>query len=165
MKINLGFSILILLFGCQQQMASEGKIRPFGPAPFFKNQSSAQMPVLGTISRGSLNYSESTRTGQGLKDNPFPITPPFLQRGKERYEINCVPCHDSRGNGNGIIVQRGFLAPPSYHSDRLRATSDAEIYHAITYGYNAMYSYADRVDVPDRWAIVAYIRELQKRGP
>jgi mono/diheme cytochrome c family protein len=92
---------------------------------------------------------------------PVPITQTLLARGRERYNIYCSPCHDFTGNGNGMIVQRGFLAPPSYHSDRLRNAPDGHFFNVITNGYGAMYSYGDRVAVPDRWAIIAYIRALQ----
>jgi mono/diheme cytochrome c family protein len=92
---------------------------------------------------------------------PPPVTPALLARGRQRYDIYCEPCHDPLGDGDGIIVQRGFPHPPSYHTDRLRSAPNQHFYDVITHGYGAMYSYASRVAPTDRWAIVAYIRALQ----
>lgn len=96
-----------------------------------------------------------------LVPNPLPITLATLERGRERFDIFCSPCHSRAGDGDGMVVRRGFPNPPSYHTDRLRKAPDAHFYGVITNGYGAMYSYADRVDARDRWAIVAYIRALQ----
>ena len=93
--------------------------------------------------------------------NPRPITLALLQRGRQRYDIYCAACHGLDGDGDGMVVQRGFPAPPSYHTERLRHAPDSHIYDVITHGYGVMYPYADRVDPDDRWAIVAYVRALQ----
>lgn len=93
--------------------------------------------------------------------NPLPINRETLERGRERFDIYCSPCHSVAGDGDGMIVRRGFPSPPSYHTDRLREAPDAHFYSVITNGYGMMYSYADRVAPNDRWAIVAYIRALQ----
>lgn len=93
--------------------------------------------------------------------NPLPITLPLLARGRERYDIYCAPCHSMAGDGDGLVVQRGFPAPPSYHNERLRRAADSHFYQVISEGYGAMYPYADRIAPEDRWAIVAYIRALQ----
>ncbi|MGH8799330.1 MAG: c-type cytochrome [Casimicrobiaceae bacterium] len=93
--------------------------------------------------------------------NPLPITMATLRRGRERFDIYCSPCHSRAGDGDGMVVRRGFPSPPSYHSDRLRNAPDAHYFGVITNGYGAMYSYADRIAPEDRWAIVAYIRALQ----
>jgi mono/diheme cytochrome c family protein len=90
-----------------------------------------------------------------------PVTLALLQRGQERYRIYCTPCHSELGDGRGMVVQRGFPAPPSYHIDRLRAAPVQHFYDVMTNGYGAMYSFADRVVPEDRWAIAAYIRVLQ----
>jgi len=90
-----------------------------------------------------------------------PLTLALLERGQERFHIYCTPCHSELGDGHGMVVQRGFPAPPSYHSDRLRAVATQHFYDVITHGYGAMYSFADRIEPPDRWAIAAYIRALQ----
>lgn len=93
--------------------------------------------------------------------NPLPIDRRTLERGRERFDIYCAPCHSIAGDGDGMIARRGFPHPPSYHTDRLRNAPDAHFYSVITNGYGMMYSYADRVAPSDRWAIVAYIRALQ----
>ena len=96
-----------------------------------------------------------------LAVNPLPITRQTLARGRERFDIYCSPCHSMAGDGDGMVVRRGFPSPPSYHTDRLRNAPDAHFYSVITNGYGMMYSYADRVRPDDRWAIIAYIRALQ----
>ena len=93
--------------------------------------------------------------------DPPEVTPTLLRRGQERYEIFCTPCHGLAGRGDGMIVARGFPAPPSYHTARLRAAPARHFFDVITNGYGVMYSYAARVPPEDRWAIVAYIRALQ----
>lgn len=92
---------------------------------------------------------------------PPPVTLALLERGQQRFRIYCTPCHSELGDGHGMIVQRGFPPPPSYHIDRLRAAPVEHFYDVITHGYGAMYSYANRVQPDDRWAIAAYIRALQ----
>lgn len=91
-----------------------------------------------------------------------PVTLALLERGQERFRIYCTPCHSKLGDGNGMVVQRGFPPPPSYHIDRLRQAPVRHLYDVITNGYGAMYSFAERVQPADRWAIVAYIRALQR---
>jgi mono/diheme cytochrome c family protein len=108
------------------------------------------------------------KTPAGMVDyQSKPVTPPpvtlaLLERGQERFRIYCTPCHSELGDGNGMIVQRGFPAPPSYHIDRLRQAPVQHFYDVITNGYGAMYSFAYRVAPVDRWAIAAYIRALQR---
>jgi mono/diheme cytochrome c family protein len=92
---------------------------------------------------------------------PPPVTLALLERGQQRFDIYCAPCHSRVGDGNGMIVQRGFPHPPSYYSERLRQAPIQHFYDVITHGYGAMYPYADRVAPADRWAIIAYIRALQ----
>jgi mono/diheme cytochrome c family protein len=93
---------------------------------------------------------------------PYPVTLALLERGQQRYEIHCVPCHSPVGDGDGMIARRGFPHPPSYHIDRLRRAPDRHFYDVISNGYGVMYAYGDRVSPQDRWAIVAYIRALQR---
>jgi mono/diheme cytochrome c family protein len=92
---------------------------------------------------------------------PPPVTEALLRRGQQRFDIYCAPCHGRTGDGGGIVVARGFPAPPSYFTERLRDAAIGHFYDVITHGHGAMFSYADRVSPADRWAIVAYIRALQ----
>lgn len=102
------------------------------------------------------------RVGYGEKPNTPPaVTLALIERGQDRFRQFCTPCHSELGDGNGMVVQRGFSAPPSYHIDRLRQAPTQHFYDVITNGYGAMYSFAQRVPPPDRWAIAAYIRALQ----
>jgi mono/diheme cytochrome c family protein len=94
--------------------------------------------------------------------NPLSPTAATLARGRERFEIFCAPCHGPLGDGDGLVARRGFPHPPSYHTERLRRAADAHFYAVISHGYGAMYPYADRIPVSDRWAIVHYIRALQR---
>ena len=127
----------------------------------------ASRPVVPhTVARGQLDADEALYTGKIgtnlVETFPFPITREVLERGRERFDIYCSPCHGRTGEGNGMIVQRGFPAPPSYHIDRLRQAPVGHFFDVITHGYGMMYPYAARVEVGDRWAIAAYIRALQK---
>jgi mono/diheme cytochrome c family protein len=133
--------LFIFLCSCVQKMGTDGHLRP-------QQGNSSLMAV-------SLNIPEDT-IPQSTAEQKRPI-----EQGREQYQIFCMPCHGQSGYGNGMIVQRGFLAPPSYHIDRLRKAADMHFFDVITHGYGAMYSYADRVSESDRWAIVAYIRALQ----
>ena len=162
------FSILVSLIclaGCQQEMANQPRYKPLAASPFFEDGRSARDLVSGTVARGQLHLEEPLYTGRAqgaeVTDLPVPLTHELLARGRERYNIYCTPCHDYAGNGRGMIVQRGFQQPPSYHIDRLRQAPVGHFFEVITNGYGAMYSYASRVPVNDRWRIAAYIRALQ----
>ncbi len=99
--------------------------------------------------------------GKPAETFPFPIDLKTLQRGQQRYNIYCTPCHDRVGNGDGMVVRRGFRRPPSYHIERLRQAPPGYLYDVITNGFGAMQDYAAQIPVRDRWAIVAYVRALQ----
>ncbi len=146
-------------------MHVQPKYKPLEPSSFFDDGRSARPVVPGTVARGHLRIDEHLYAGKVngvLVDTfPFPITRPVLERGRQRYNIFCSPCHDEAGTGRGMIVQRGFQQPPSYHIDRLRQAPVGHFFDVITNGFGAMYSYAARVSPEDRWAIVAYIRALQ----
>jgi mono/diheme cytochrome c family protein len=105
--------------------------------------------------------ADTVEYGSGAVPVP-PLTLALLKRGQERYRIYCAPCHSELGDGDGMIVQRGFPPPPSFHTERLRKASLQHFYDVITRGYGVMYPFADRVQPQDRWAIVAYIRALQR---
>jgi mono/diheme cytochrome c family protein len=109
----------------------------------------------GQVPAGIVGYGSKPVT-------PPPVTLALLQRGQERYRIYCTPCHSELGDGRGMVVQRGFPAPPSYHIQRLREAPVSHFYDVITNGYGAMYSFAYRIQPEDRWAIAAYIRALQR---
>jgi mono/diheme cytochrome c family protein len=139
----------LALAGCDN-MANQPKLNPY-ELPAGSKVDWPVKPVPNTIARDEpLNPPA-----------PPPVTMALLERGQQRFNINCSPCHSRVGDGNGIIVQRGFPQPPSYFSDALRNAPNQLFYDVITHGYGAMYSYADRVEPSDRWAIVAYIRALQ----
>lgn len=140
--------------------------KPLERSDFFLDNQMASRPVVSnTVARGQLEEDQALYTGlQGtnlVADFPFPITREVLERGRERYEIYCAVCHGRTGEGNGMIVQRGFPQPPSYHIARLREAPVGHFFDVITHGYGVMYSYASRVEPRDRWAIAAYIRALQ----
>lgn len=158
-------AVAMLLSGCRLDMHLQPKYLPYEPTDFFHDGRSERQPVEGTVARGQLRTDELFYTGKinGVEADqfPFPITRADLDRGRERYNIYCTPCHDYTGTGNGMIVQRGFPEPPSYHTDRLRAAPVGHFYGVITDGFGAMYSYAARIEPADRWRIAAYIRVLQ----
>jgi mono/diheme cytochrome c family protein len=140
--------------GCRQDMEDQPRYDPLAASNQFADGMSARTPVTGTVTR-------DTDLSPAPQRIPYPITMELLQRGQQRFDIFCSPCHGRTGDGNGMIVLRGFPAPPTYHQEPLRKASDRHFYDVITNGYGAMYSYAARVPPQDRWAIVAYIRALQ----
>jgi mono/diheme cytochrome c family protein len=154
------------LAGCRQDMHDQPKYIPLRPSTFFADGRSERPLVEGTVARGHLNEDAALYHGKGadgkpVADFPFPVTKEVIQRGQQRYNIYCTPCHDGVGNGDGMIVRRGYRKPPSYHIDRLRQVPNGYIYDVITNGFGAMPDYSAQVNVNDRWAIVAYIRALQ----
>jgi hypothetical protein len=156
---------MLSLFGCRLDMHVQPKYKPLDPSTFFDDGRSARPEVPGTVAHGHLRTDELLFTGKVNGEPsevfPFPITREVLERGRERYNIFCSPCHDYTGSGRGMVVQRGFPPPPSYHLERLVKAPVGHFFEVITNGYGAMYSYASRVTPEDRWAIVAYIRALQ----
>ena len=158
---------ILVLTGCRQDMQDQPKSIPLRPSSFFNDGRSERPLVEGTVARGHLNADTAFYTGK--VDNkpidafPFPVTRAVLNRGQERYNIYCSPCHDRLGNGHGMIAQRGFNHPPpqSYHIDRLRQAPVGYFFDVITNGVGAMPDYAAQIDPADRWAIVAYVRVLQ----
>jgi hypothetical protein len=158
-------AVAMLLSGCRLDMHIQPKYLPYEPSKFFADGRSERQPVPGTVARGHLRLDELLYTGKenGVVSNrfPFPITRADLDRGRERFNIYCTPCHDYTGGGNGMIVQRGFPHPPSYHILRLRQAPVGHFFEVMTNGFGAMYSYAARIQPEDRWRIAAYIRVLQ----
>ncbi|MAW87311.1 MAG: quinol:cytochrome C oxidoreductase [Phyllobacteriaceae bacterium] len=144
----------LLVSGCEQDMADAPRHDPLEASGLFPDGASARTPVTGTVARDADLSPVPDRI-------PFAITPDLLRRGQERFDVFCAPCHGSTGEGDGMIVQRGFPAPPSFHQPALRSAPDRHFHNVITDGYGVMYPYASRVPPDDRWAIVAYIRALQ----
>src|SRR5262245_49798248 len=198
----LALALWPCVVGCQQQMAKQPRYRPLEESSFFPDGQSARPPVPGTVARGSQKATGIRQTdaddaarvslivGQ-LPGNPlaaigaaggwtfytdvfpFAVTEKVLKRGQERFNIYCAVCHDRAGHGRGMIVQRGFTAPPSFHTDLSRGfklrgielkLTDAPVgyyFEVISRGFGAMPDYAVQVAPDDRWAIIAYIRALQ----
>ncbi|HVC93203.1 MAG TPA: cytochrome c, partial [Pirellulales bacterium] len=180
----------LLCLGCDRlDMYDEPRYEPLEASDFFDDGQSARPRVEGTIARGQLRDDEPFHTGKsGRKlvskipaaayravhdrdprrfDLPFDETDArdlrraLLERGRQRFDIHCSVCHGRTGVGDGMVVQRGFRKPPSYHIDRLRAAPAGHFFDVVTHGFGAMPSFASRIDVEDRWAIVAYVRALQ----
>jgi mono/diheme cytochrome c family protein len=151
--------------GCRQDMHNQPKYIPLRGSTFFSDQQSARPIVAGTVARGQLREDTLLYTGKvnGADATvfPFPIDESRLRRGQERFNIYCSPCHARTGEGDGMIVRRGYRHPPSYHDDRLRSAPVGHFFDVITNGFGAMPDYAAQVAVEDRWAIAAYIRALQ----
>ncbi len=161
----LALFCLFFVEGCRLDMHVEPRYDPLSASTLFPDGRSERPMVPGTVARGHLRTDELLYTGRinGQLANvfPFPITKADLERGRQRYDIYCTPCHDYAGTGDGMIVRRGFPAPPSYHIARLVNAPVGHFFDVMTNGYGTMYSYADRVSVKDRWRIAAYIRALQ----
>ncbi len=169
-RLTALLSFLILSVGCStnmtlQAMGHSAYYRPLAPSTFFANGQSARPDIPDTVARGHIQDDTLLYTGkvngQAATVFPFPVTQEVLVRGQQRFNIYCAPCHAATGDGNGMVVQRGFPAPPSLHSDRLRTAPVGHFFDVMTNGLGPMPSYADQVPVRDRWAIIAYIRALQ----
>jgi len=158
-------AVAMLLSGCRLDMHLQPKYLPYAKTDFFADGRSERQPVPGTVARGQLRVDELFYTGREngvvVDKFPFTITRADLERGRERFNVYCTPCHDYTGSGRGMIVQRGFPQPPSYHIQRLRDAPVGHFFEVMTNGFGAMYSYAARIEPADRWRIAAYIRVLQ----
>jgi mono/diheme cytochrome c family protein len=157
---------LLALSGCRLDMQVQPKQNPLSRSDFFSDQRSERPPVDGTVARGELRADAYFYTGK-IGNNPgdympFPVSMEVLQRGRERYNIYCAPCHSLVGDGNGFVPSRGFARkPPSYHIERLQKAPLGYFYDVITSGFGTMPDYASQIPPRDRWTIVAYIRALQ----
>lgn len=182
-------SAFCLLFSsaCRQDMQDQPRMKPFRSTTFFSNGLSSRPPVTGTVPRGFLRADKAFFTGKkdtaattsgtaaatptasgqqatypdDIEEFPLTITKETVARGRERYEIFCSVCHGPTGNGDGMIVRRGFRRAASFHTDALRQAPVGHYFDAITNGWGAMPSYAPQIPPGDRWAIIAYIRALQ----
>ena len=162
------FTILALVVcatACRQDMHNQPRYKPLAATDFFGDGRAARPAIDDTVARGQLEVDGPRYTGKenGKDIDYFPIqiTRADLARGRERFEIYCTPCHGRLGDGHGMIVSRGLQQPPTYHDDRLRNGPVGHFFDVMTNGYGAMYPYASRVSVDDRWRIAAYIRALQ----
>lgn len=155
----------LLAAGCRQDMHDQPRYEPLEASTFFEDGLSSRPQVPGTIARGHLRTDAHLYTGKSngeLVDTmPFAVSRAVLERGRERYAIYCVPCHDRTGSGQGIVVRRGFRRPPSLHIDRLREAPLGHFVDVIGNGFGAMTDYAVQLPASDRWAVAAYIRALQ----
>ena len=166
LRLTLALCVFVVNFvACRQDMHDQPKYEPLEKSAFFDDQRASRPFVEGTVARGHLRDNPEYFAGkvgdQHVTSFPIPVTEELVRRGESRYNIFCTPCHDLVGNGLGIVVQRGFKRPPSFHIDRLRQSPPGYFYDAITNGFGTMSSYAEQIPVRDRWAIVAYIRALQ----
>jgi hypothetical protein len=157
--------LILILAGCRQDMHDQPRFKPLAMNNFYPDLRSARPPVDGTVARGQLHEDTYFYTGKiGANPGnymPFPVTEDVLSRGRERFNIYCAPCHSRVGDGNGMIVQRGYRHPPTYHQDRLRQAPLGYFFDVMTNGFGAMPDYASQIQPRDRWCIVAYIRALQ----
>ncbi len=171
MRTNLTLGALVLslavLSACRQDMHDQPKYIPLRPSDFFADGRSARPLSEGTVARGYLDANVLLYTGKGpdgkpSNEFPMPVTKELLLRGQQRFNIYCSPCHDRLGTGLGMVVLRGMRRPPSYQIERLRAEPVGYFYDVITNGFGSMQDYSAQIQPRDRWAIVAYIRVLQR---
>ena len=161
-------ALLALIFvtaGCRIDMHVQPYYRPLTKSDFFADGRSSRLPVDGTVARGDLRDDTYFYTGKvngNLGDTmPYPLTKEVLDRGRDRFNVYCTPCHGRVGDGNGFIPSRGLRHPPSYHIDRLRKVPLAYFFDVMTNGFGVMQDYSAQIPPRDRWAIAAYVRALQ----
>jgi mono/diheme cytochrome c family protein len=178
----------LLAAGCRYDMQDQPRYKYYKESDFFADKRASRDPVTGTVARGQLHENKAFYTGKIDNPNPnvqvqtttdargntlvasfpndidqfpIPVTEELINRGQNRFNIYCIVCHGPTGNGDGMIVRRGFPQPPTYHDDRLRNAPVGHFFDVMTNGWGKMNSYAAQVSPADRWAIVAYIRTLQ----
>jgi mono/diheme cytochrome c family protein len=164
-RVPVFVTIALLFASCRPDMMNQPKAKPLSESDFFSNQANARPIPPHTVERGGARENTAFYTGLTngtyITQLPVKLTPELLARGRQRFDAMCAECHDRTGSGSGMMVQRGFPQPPSYHVPRLRNAAIGHFFDVITNGYGVMYSYATRVETEDRWAIAAYIRALQ----
>jgi len=158
--------LVFILFGCTRDMKDQPRYTPLQSSAFYADGRSSRDPVPGTVARGQLYdddalYRGLNAEGSFVSQLPVELSAALLVRGQQRFDIFCSPCHSRVGDGRGMIVQRGFKAPTTFHDPRLRAVSVGYLFDVITSGFGQMSGYASQVSTQDRWAIVSYIRALQ----
>jgi mono/diheme cytochrome c family protein len=181
-------AFVLSVVGCRYDMQDQPRYRAQKKSDFFSDGKSMRDLPEGTVPRGLLKENKAFYTGKkdnadpnapiqtttdakgntvvasfpnDIADFPIPVNEEVINRGQQRYNIYCIVCHGPTGNGDGMIVRRGFPQPPTYHDDRLRNAPVGHFFDVMTNGWGKMNSYAAQVPVADRWAIVAYIRTLQ----
>lgn len=156
---------VVFLAGCRQDMHDTPRYEPYEASTFFADGRASRTPPTGTVARGQLRADDHLYTGKvngELADAfPFAVSHADMQRGQQRYNVFCAPCHGQLGDGNGMVVQRGLRQAATYHQDRLREERIGYFFDVVTNGFGAMQGYAEQVPVRDRWLIAAYIRALQ----
>jgi mono/diheme cytochrome c family protein len=161
---GLVLSGLFFMTACHRDMVVQPYKKPLETSPFFTDGSASRPIEPHTVSREETaappmtGFQDATNL---MADIPIPITPQLMAHGRDEFNINCSVCHGTDGYGQGMIVKRGFPAPPSFHTDRLRSAPAGHFFDVITHGYGVMYPFASRISPNDRWAITAYIRALQ----
>lgn len=159
------FLCLGFVAGCRLDMRDQPRYEPLEESAFFADKASARPRVADTVARGQLHLDDQLYTGrvngQVADSFPFTVTTEILERGQQRYDIFCTPCHGLVGDGKGIVTEYGMPVPPSFHEPDLRAETTGYYFTIITNGTRVMPSYATRIHPEDRWAIIAYIRALQ----
>lgn len=160
----LGFCLLAAA-GCAATMKVQPKYLPLSYSDFYPDHQASRNPAANTVARGMVFTDTALMTGmvngQPVNEFPFPLTRADLQRGQTLFNGICAPCHDRAGTGNGVVVQRGFTKPPTFHADRLRNAPPGHFFDVITNGFGAMPTYGPILQVPDRWRIIGYIRALE----
>jgi len=163
--LALSCALLVFASGCRQDMHDQPKYQAYGANGFFDDGRDMRPPLPGTIARGHLDadplFFAGKVDGQPATALPMPITQQLLDRGQERYDIYCSPCHDRTGSGEGMIVQRGYRKPTSFHDPRLRSAPVGYFFDVASNGFGVMPAYKAQIPTADRWAITAYIRALQ----
>lgn len=155
------------LTGCHTDMYDQPRYEALEKSDFFDDHRASRPVVAGTVARGDLREDEVLYTGkqdgQLVQELPqgLEVKLALVRRGRERFNIFCTPCHGQLGEGDGMIVRRGFRRPPMYHSDRLRGVPIGHFFDVITNGFATMPDYAEMIPVRDRWAIAVYVRALQ----
>ena len=159
--------LLLLLFcaGCRHDMFDQPKYRPLAVSTFFPDGRSARpVPAKLLLTTGPTKgeaIEQGTNNGVFVATIPVPLDRPLIERGRDRFDIYCSPCHGLVGDGQGMIAKRGFKQPADLHSDRIRQAPPGYLYEVIANGYGAMPDYGDELSIRDRWAVVAYIRALE----
>jgi len=165
-KLAVMVCLVVTAAGCRQDMHNQPKYRPLRVTAFFADGSSSRPIPEGTVARGTLQTGAAFFTGKNgamlVSELPFPVTQEVLDRGQQRFNIYCTPCHDATGSGNGLVVQRGYPRPQTYHSDRLRQIEVGYFFDVMTNGFGRMPDYKAQITPRDRWNIAAYIRTLQR---